>query len=402
MKTLFFDCSSGISGNMTLGALLELVGDEIWFLEQIEKLSIGGYQIEISKRDSHGISGTYVDVRIASEDDTLQCSGDSHHTNSHVHMHRNLQDIEQLIRNSTLELDVKDLAIEIFRKVAVAEAKVHGKPIEQVHFHEVGAIDSIIDIVGTAILIRKLNPDRICVSVLNEGHGFIDCQHGRMAVPVPATVEILANAGVPFRQVDVETEMITPTGAAIIATLAEEFGNAPAMKLQDVGYGVGSREIGYANALKVYVGESISNGDSNNEIYVIETNIDDATGEELGYTMERLLEAGAKDAFYTPIFMKKNRPAYQLTVLCEQKKIQELQEIIFCETTTIGVRYYPVKRTELMREMVEMPLPEEYAGERIRCKKVTTKGGKTFLYPEYEDMRKVAKKTGKPIKEIKS
>lgn len=388
MKTLFFDCSSGISGNMTLGALLELVGDEIWFLEQIEKLSIWGYQIEISKRESHGISGTFVDVRIDSD--------------SHVHMHRNLQDIEQLIRNSSLELDVKDLAIEIFRKVAVAEAKVHGKPIEQVHFHEVGAIDSIIDIVGTAILIRKLNPDRICASVLNEGHGFIDCQHGRMSVPVPATIEVLANAGVPFRQVDVETEMITPTGAAIIATLAEEFGNAPAMKLKGVGYGVGSREIGYANALKVYVGESISNGDSNDEIYVIETNIDDATGEELGYTMERLLEAGAKDAFYTPIFMKKNRPAYQLTVLCEQKKIQELQEIIFCETTTIGVRYYPVKRTELMREMVEMQLPEEYAGERIRCKKVTTEGGETFLYPEYEDMREVAKKTGKPIKEIRN
>ncbi len=393
MKTLFFDCSSGISGNMTLGALLELVGDEIWFLEQIEKLSIWGYQIDISKRESHCISGTFVDVRIASEDDALQSSGDCH-----VHMHRNLQDIEQLIRNSSLELDVKDLAIEIFRKVAVAEAKVHGKPIEQVHFHEVGAIDSIIDIVGTAILIRKLNPDRICASVLNEGHGFIDCQHGRMAVPVPATVEILANAGVPFRQVDVETEMITPTGAAIIATLAEEFGNAPVMKLKGVGYGVGSREIGYANALKVYVGESISNG----EIYVIETNIDDATGEELGYTMERLLEAGAKDAFYTPIFMKKNRPAYQLTVLCEQKKIQELQEIIFCETTTIGVRYYPVKRTELMREMVEMQLPEEYAGERIRCKKVTTPGGETFLYPEYEDMREVAKKTGKSIKEIRN
>lgn len=388
MKTLFFDCSSGISGNMTLGALLELVGDEIWFLEQIEKLSIWGYQIEISKRESHGISGTFVDVRIDSD--------------SHVHMHRNLQDIEQLIRNSSLESDVKDLAIEIFRKVAVAEAKVHGKPIEQVHFHEVGAIDSIIDIVGTAILIRKLNPDRICASVLNEGHGFIDCQHGRMSVPVPATIEILANAGVPFRQVDVETEMITPTGAAIIVTLAEEFGNAPAMKLKGVGYGVGSREIGYANALKVYVGESISNGDSNGEIYVIETNIDDATGEELGYTMERLLEAGAKDAFYTPIFMKKNRPAYQLTVLCEQKKIQELQEIIFCETTTIGVRYYPVKRTELMREMVEMQLPEEYAGERIRCKKVTTEGGETFLYPEYEDMREVAKKTGKPIKEIRN
>jgi uncharacterized protein (DUF111 family) len=174
------------------------------------------------------------------------------------------------------------------------------------------------------------------------------------------------------------------------------------MKLKGVGYGVGSREIGYANALKVYVGESISNGDSNDEIYVIETNIDDATGEELGYTMERLLEAGAKDAFYTPIFMKKNRPAYQLTVLCEQKKIQELQEIIFCETTTIGVRYYPVKRTELMREMVEMQLPEEYAGERIRCKKVTTPGGETFLYPEYEDMREVAKKTGKPIKEIRN
>ncbi|MCR5669243.1 MAG: nickel pincer cofactor biosynthesis protein LarC [Lachnospiraceae bacterium] len=392
MKTLFFDCSSGISGNMTLGALLELVGDEIWFLEQIEKLSIWGYQVEISKRESHGISGTFVDVRIDSEDDALQCSGDCH-----VHIHRNLQDIEQLIRNSSLELDVKDLAIEIFRKVAVAEAKVHGKPIEQVHFHEVGAIDSIIDIVGTAILIRKLNPDRICASVLNEGHGFIDCQHGRMAVPVPATVEILANAGIPFRQVDVETEMITPTGAAIIATLAEEFGNVPAMKLKGVGYGVGSREIGYANALKVYVGESISN----DEIYVIETNIDDATGEEFGYTMERLLEAGAKDAFYTPIFMKKNRPAYQLTVLCEQKKIQELQEIIFCETTTIGVRYYPVRRTELMREMVEMQLPEEYAGERIRCKKVTTEGGKTFLYPEYEDMREMAKKTGKSIKEIR-
>ena len=301
MKVLYFDCSSGISGNMTLGALLEIVGDEKYFIQELEKLNINGYKIEISKKVKNGITGTYVDVILEHE---------------HHHAHRNLNDVNEIIDNSKLEEDVKELAKKIFIRVAKAESKVHNKPLEEVHFHEVGAIDSIIDIVGTAILIHKINPDKIISSIVNDGYGFIECAHGTMSVPVPATTEIFANSNVKFRQIDVDTELVTPTGAAIIAELSTNFTTLPAMTTKKIGWGAGLKDLKIPNILKVYYGDM---QEENEDFVVMETNIDDCNGEVLVYTQELLFQNGALDVFFTPIFMKKNRPAYRITVACKKE-----------------------------------------------------------------------------------
>ena len=375
MKTLYFDCSSGISGNMTLGSLIEIVGDENFLLNEIKKLNIEGYKIEISKKVKNGITGTYVDVIL-----------------EHHHEHRNLNDVYSVIDNSSIDEKSKELAKRIFLRVAKAESKVHNKPLEEVHFHEVGAIDSIIDIVGTAVLINKINPDKIISSIVNDGYGFIECAHGTMSVPVPATSEIFADSNVKFRQIDIDTELVTPTGAAIIAELATDFTNLPAMKTEKIGWGTGSKDLKIPNVLKVYYGEI---KEQNDNIVVMETNIDDCPGEILGYTSEKLFQNGALDVFYTPIFMKKNRPANKLTVICKKEDMFSLQNIIFKETTTIGIRYHFESRTELEREFIE--IDTKYG--KIKAKKVIN-NDETYVYPEYESMKKIAEKNGIPLKEL--
>ncbi len=397
MNTLYFDCSSGISGNMVLGALLEIVEDKNYLLEELKKLNINGYKIEISKKVKNGITGTYVDVIIDGKDEYgrihhLEESEHHHSQEQHHHEHRNLRDVNEIIDNSSLKEDVKDLAKRIFLRVAKAESKVHNKTLEEVHFHEVGAIDSIVDIVGTAILIKKINPDKIISSIVNDGYGFIECAHGTMSVPVPATSEIFAESDVKFRQIDIDTELVTPTGAAIISELAEEFTNLPAMVTEKIGWGAGYKELKIPNILKVYYGKMEK---QNEDFVVMETNVDDCNGEILGYTQELLFKNGALDVFYTPIFMKKNRPAYRLTVACKKEDIYKLQNIIFKETTTIGIRYRFEYRTELGREMTE--LDTKYG--KLKVKKVIN-NGETYVYPEYESMKELAEKNNIPLKEL--
>lgn len=394
MKTLYFDCSSGISGNMTLGALLEIVGDEKYLLEELKKLNIDGYKIEISKQVKNGITGTYVNVLLEHEHHHSHEDEHEHyhHEHHHHHEHRNLNDVNNIIDNSSLDNNTKDLAKRIFLRVAKAESKVHNKPLDEVHFHEVGAIDSIVDIVGTAILINKINPDKIISSIVNDGYGFIECAHGTMTVPVPATSEIFANSNVKFRQIDIDTELVTPTGAAIIAELAEDFITLPAMVTEKIGWGTGTKDLKIPNVLKVYFGEIQENSEN---FVVMETNIDDCSGEILGYTSEKLFENGALDVFYTPIFMKKNRPAYRLTVACRKENMIKLQNIIFKETTTIGIRYRFENRTELGREFLE--IDTKYG--KIKAKKVTN-NGETYVYPEYESMKKIAEEKNIPLKEL--
>ena len=395
MKILYFDCSSGISGNMTLGALTELIGDENYLIEELKKLHIDGYTIDISKKVKNGITGTHVDVILEHQHEHHHehiHEEHSHEHEHHHHEHRNLHDVYEIIDNSDIDEESKDLAKRIFMRVARAESKVHNKPLEEVHFHEVGAIDSIVDIVGTAILINKIHPDKIISSVVNDGHGFIECAHGTMAVPVPATSEIFANSDVKFRQIDIDTELVTPTGAGIIAELSSEFTTLPAMKIQKIGWGAGTKDLKIPNVLKVYYGEM---QEENQKIVVMETNIDDCSGEILGYTEEMLFENGALDVFYTPIFMKKNRPAYRLTVVCKEPDMQTLQNIIFRETTTIGIRYRYEHRTELEREQITIDTP--YG--KLQAKKVAN-NGETYIYPEYESVKELAEKNHIPLKEI--
>ena len=391
MKTLYFDCSSGISGNMTLGALTEIVGDEEYLINELKKLNVDGYHIEISKKVKNGITGTYVDVILEHEHHHHHDNHTEEHHHHH-HEHRNLDDVNKIIDNSSLDEKVKELAKKIFIRVAKAESKVHNKPLEEVHFHEVGAIDSIVDIVGTAILINKINPDKIISSIVNDGYGFIECAHGTMSVPVPATSEIFADSNVRFRQIDVDTELVTPTGAAIIAELAEEFTTLPAMVTEKIGWGTGSKDLKIPNVLKVYYGEIEK---PKEDFVVMETNIDDCGGELFGYTQELLFQNGALDVFFTPIYMKKNRPAYRMTVACRRKDMFKLQNIIFRETTTIGMRYRFEYRTELERKMIEI----ETKYGKIKAKKVIN-NGETYIYPEYETIKEIALKNNIPLKEM--
>lgn len=378
MKVLYFDCSSGISGNMTLGALMELVDEPDYLQNELAKLNVDGYHIHVCKTKKNGITGTYVDVHLEHEH-----HHEHNHHEHHHHEHRNLYDVNEIIDHANINEKAKELAKRIFLRVAKAESKVHNETLENVHFHEVGAIDSIVDIIGTAILITKINPDKIFSSVVNDGYGFIECAHGTISVPVPATSQIFADSNVKTRQIDIDTELVTPTGAAIIAELAESFGLAPVMNVSKIGWGCGTKDLKIPNVLKVSLGTI---DESQDEIIVIETNIDDCSGEVLGYTMDQLFENGALDVFFTPIFMKKNRPAYRLTVACYEDKLEVLKTVIFKHTTSIGLRYRREQRTVMNRKIVELDTPFGM----IHAKEVNFQD-KTYIYPEYEDVKHIAK-----------
>lgn len=397
MKVLYFDCSSGISGNMTLGALLELCDDPEYLEKELNKLHVDGYHMHISKAKKNGITGTYVDVHLEHdhhdhEHHHHEHDHHHHHDHEHHHEHRNLFDVNKIIDDSDIDEKAKDLAKRIFMRVALAESKVHNETLENVHFHEVGAIDSIVDIVGTAILITYLDPDKIYSSIINDGHGFIECAHGMISVPVPATSEIFAASQAMTRQIDIDTELVTPTGAAIISELACSYGVQPPMNVNKIGWGCGSKELSIPNVLKVTIGEM---KDVNESIIVIETNIDDCTAEILSYTMEKLLDNGALDVFFTPIFMKKNRPAYRLTVSCLKKDIDMMKDIIFKETTTIGMRYREENRFVLKREIIE----RKTSLGNVHFK-VCSCDDEKYYYPEFEDLKGIAVQTGIPLKEV--
>lgn len=352
MKVLYFDCFSGISGDMTLGALMDLGVDEQVFRKELDKLKLEGYKLVIGKSIKNGITG--MDVNVILSDDEENHHDHYQHENNHVHEHhhhkhdhggsldhhaRNLRDIESLIDKSGVSQSAKDFSKKVFREIAAAEAKVHDKDIYEVHFHEVGAVDSIVDIVGTAICLDLLGVDRVYASKLYDGHGFIKCQHGTIPVPVPAVMQMLSQSGIPLVQTDISTELITPTGMGIIKCLSSGFGSMPPMFVHRVGYGMGKRETVGFNALRLIMGtmDEVDNA-TPEEVALLETNIDDMSGEALGYTMEQLFENGALDVFYTPIFMKKNRPAVMLTVIARIQDEEKLANIILRETTTLGIR----------------------------------------------------------------
>ena len=414
-KILYFDCSAGISGDMTLGALIDLGADKNAFLTELEKLHLEGYEIAFETTQRNAITATHVNVILTGQDQAhdhthihehIHDHGHTHehdhehHSHDHErgHFHRSFRDIRQMIQNSELSKEVKDLSLRIFTRVARAEAKVHHKDIEEVQFHEVGAVDSIVDIVGSAILITMLKPDRICASVVQDGHGFVHCQHGMLSVPVPAVCEIFAESDALIRQIDVDTELVTPTGAAIISELADSFGTMPVMTIDKIGWGAGTKILKIPNLLKVTLGyqETVSdNYTEQDEIMVLETNLDDCTGEMLGAAMEILMENGALDAFYTPIFMKKNRPAWCLTVLARPEDTEKMERLIFLHTTTIGIRRHLDQRRILKREKAVVPT----AYGELQVKRVALEDGYRD-YPEYESAKKLAVETGKPLWEI--
>lgn len=381
VKILYYDCFSGISGDMNLGAMLDLGVDKDYLLEGLERLGIGGYELSVTKDKRKGITGTKVDVIVKNEK-----SG-----------HRNLKDIESIINGSGLSDRVKETSLDIFMQVARAEAKVHGKDLYDIHFHEVGATDSIIDIAGAALCLEFLNVDRVMASPVEVGSGFVTCEHGTFPVPAPATVEILK--GIPIKSGIVPFETTTPTGAAILASTVKEFTERIRFRLLEVGYGIGGRDTEIPNVLRVLLGETDEATEDDcdrEEALIIESNIDDMNPEMFDFVIDALLKAGAHDVFLTPVIMKKSRPATTLSVLCNTEDETAIQELLLTQTSTFGTRKYVVGKTMLKRDFSEVTTKYGI----VRVKNAYFRGKKMKSKPEYEDCRKLADEHGVSILEI--
>ncbi|MBP2032346.1 uncharacterized protein (TIGR00299 family) protein [Clostridium algifaecis] len=405
MKILYYDCFSGISGDMNLGAMIDVGVDKNYLISELEKLKINEYNIIIQKNTKNGISGTKVDVVLSEESEHNFDHKHNEHEHHHHH-HRNLFDVENIINSSELTSKVKQISLQIFKKVAEAESKVHNKPIDEVHFHEVGAVDSIVDIVGAAICFDYLKVDKVLSSTVEVGYGFVKCAHGTLPVPAPATAEILKDIHV---KAEVPFEATTPTGAAILSYLASDFTNLKNFKINKVGYGIGTKDNDeIPNVLRVFLGEYTLNNPQNSdedfsmgfikdEIEVMECNIDDMSSEVYEYVMNTLLENGALDVYLTPIIMKKGRPAVKLSILYREKDEDTMRDIVFINTTTLGIRKYSVKRDMLKRKTKKVTTPYGI----VNIKEAYYKGKKVRNKPEYEDCKKLAIKNNVSIEEIK-
>jgi uncharacterized protein (TIGR00299 family) protein len=369
MKTLYLQCASGISGDMFIAAMLDLGVSAERLTRALTGLNLDEFDLKITKTQKSGVACTDFNVILRYGEEHPDDAGAHAHGHEHPHAHRHLADVVAIIDGSALAPGVKRRAKEIFTLVAQAEGRVHGLPPEEVHFHEVGASDSIADIVGAAFCIEEIGAGQIVCSPLREGSGFVRCAHGLLPVPAPATAEILKAGRVPFETSDVKGEMVTPTGAAIAAACADRFGPMPAMVVEKSGCGCGKKEFPHANVLRVFLGETAENAEpcaerelpcGSDEIEVLESCIDDSTGEELGECMTRLFEAGAADVYFTPVYMKKNRPACLLTVLCKKPVLARAARIVFEDTGAIGMRVRTSRRLILPRreETVSTPYGE--------------------------------------------
>lgn len=381
-KLLYLEGASGISGDMTVAALLDLGANREKLDAVLKSMNLEGFEYQVSRKSSYGIAGTDFDVILHDHH-----HHEHEHEHGHHHEHRNLDDVCAVIDRGTMTDGARELAKKIFRIVAEAESKAHGVPVSEVHFHEVGAIDSIVDIVSAAVLIDDLGIRECVVTGLAEGRGFVHCQHGDLPVPVPAVLNIAQAHGIALRTATANGEMVTPTGIAIAAALRTRDRLPAEYKVEKVGIGLGKRDFGRANILRAMILEETLDPE---QMYVLETNIDDATGETLGLALEKLMAAGASDAHFLPCFMKKNRPAYLLRVIAAAPEIPALERIIFESTTTIGMRKLPVDRTCMDREIRTVELPFGTVSVK-RC----TWNGVVRNYPEYESVRALAEQAGK-------
>ena len=460
---MYLECNSGISGDMTVGALLDLGADRGALERALGSLGVGGYHLHFGRTKKCGLDAFDFDVHLEGEEGEQHhhhhehegeeehghggghhhehgpeghCHGHEeagphhkhgdevhehhhhehgpeghchaheeaghHHEHGaeahchvhgeaehhhHPHVHRNYADICTIIDRLDSNARVKELAKRMFRIVAEAESKAHGLPIDQVHFHEVGAIDSIVDIIGVAVCLDNLGIDNVVVSPLAEGSGYVRCQHGVIPVPVPATANIAQAHGLTLRLTDNDGEMVTPTGAAIAAAVKTMDRLPVSCRIVKTGMGAGKKDFKQANVLRAMILETEES--AGDQMWVMESNIDDCTGEMLGFAMEMILAAGAADVWATPIFMKKNRPAYMLSVLCREEKLEELETLVLTQTTTIGVRRYPVSRTIMDRR--DETVNTRFGDARV---KVCGYKGKQYFYPEYESVKTICREHG--------
>lgn len=462
-KTLYLECYSGISGDMTVAALLDLGADRSVLDRVLKSLKVSGFETKISRVVKSGIDACDFDVVLDKEHenhdhDMEYLHGHHHkgHENNHFydhnhahedeaehfhshehnhahgagsaqdhhhHEHRGIKEITYIIEHSAMTENAKKIALCIFEILAEAESKAHNVPVDQVHFHEVGAVDSIVDIVSVAVCLDDLDITEVIVPVLCEGRGTVRCQHGILPIPVPAVANIVSANHLRLKMTEVEGELVTPTGAAIVAAVKTKDKLPETFEIQKIGIGAGKRQYECSGILRaMIISESTEktkgrdkakaqteefknpeignnpkteNQETKDTIIKMETNIDDCSGEVLGFVMERLMKAGARDVHYVPVFMKKNRPAWVLNVICKEEDIETLQNIIFEETTTIGIRYSIMERTILPRETRTLPTPW---GEVLA--KVCTLNGKEQLYPEYESVAQLSREKEIPFTEI--
>ncbi|GAW91018.1 nickel pincer cofactor biosynthesis protein LarC [Calderihabitans maritimus] len=389
MKIAYFDCFAGISGDMTLGALIDAGLQPKDLEEKLQELKIGKFTLNCRKIKKHGISATKVDVIL---EDKNSC-------------HRTLRDIEEIIGQSRLSDYVKETSLKIFRRLAEAEARVHRTTVEEVHFHEVGAVDAIIDVVGAVIGLETMGVEKILASPLHVGTGFTSSMHGTIPVPAPATVELTRH--VPVYSRGINQELVTPTGAAIITALAQGFGPLPPMRIEEIGYGAGERDLEIPNLLRLFIGQPAGEDESRTShldgrkghqevALMLEANLDDMNPEFYDHIMDRLFEKGALDVFLTRVQMKKNRPGVMISVLSPYSKYQELVQVLLEETTTIGVRRYEVIKKNLPYDFVEV----ETEWGPVRVKVARAPGGTLNVAPEYEECRQIALQQGIPIKVV--
>jgi pyridinium-3,5-bisthiocarboxylic acid mononucleotide nickel chelatase len=396
MKTLYFDCFAGASGNMILGALVALGVDERDLVEQIKLLDVADFEIEFTQKDKSGISAVHAEVKIAPE-------------NAHRHLHT----IEKIINDSRLSGRVKTRAVAIFKNLAEAEAKIHGIEVGKVHFHEVGAMDAIIDVVGACIGFEILGIEKFVCSRIHVGSGFAEMAHGKFPVPPPAVAELLKKA--PIYSTEIEGELITPTGAAIISSVCEDYGQIPEMVLEKTGYGAGTREYkDFPNALRLILGETFNakaqgregakdfikekDATDNGRLTMIETNLDDVSPEILGFVMEKAFETGALDCWFTPIQMKKNRPATLVSILCRNADKDKFIALLVSETPTLGLRISEIERVCLAREITKI---ETRFGE-IPVKIARFGGEIVNIKPEFETLKEIARRENLPLREVEA
>jgi uncharacterized protein (TIGR00299 family) protein len=388
MRTLYFDCFAGVSGDMTLGALVGAGADARVLKQRLALLDLPGYEIEFEEVERSGIGATRAVVRLTREE----------------RQHRHLSDIEKIVRGSRLGDAVKERALKIFGRLAEAEARVHNVSVSSVHFHEVGAVDSIVDVVGACIGFELLGVERFVSSALHVGSGTVEMAHGRFPVPPPAVAELLR--GAPIYSTDIKGELVTPTGAAIVATVCESFGALPRMRVEATGYGAGTREYkNFPNVLRVLVGEAEAEeggphvevgARADEELLMVETNVDDVSPQVLGHLLERALACGALDCYLTHVQMKKNRPGVLVSILCRPSEREAMLELLFAETPTLGVRSYGVSRRALERETVTV----ETEFGTIAVKVGRHEGRTSSATPEFEECRAAALARGVPLRVV--
>ena len=401
-RTLYLECYSGISGDMMAAALLDLGADQQALKDALESLPLEGFQIEIGRVKKSGLDACDFAVILDSAHENhdhdmeyLHGHGTVHsHSHKGSHEHRGMKEILHIIENGAMTQGAKAIAKRIFGILAQAEAKAHGVPLEEVHFHEVGAVDSIVDIISVAVCLDNLGITECIVPVLYEGCGTIRCQHGILPVPVPAVANIASEHNLDLCITESKGEFVTPTGAAIVAAIRTAKELPETFSLRKIGIGAGKREYDRPGILRAMLieGQASYGRDC---IWKLETNMDDCTGEALGYVMDRLFEAGARDVSYTPVYMKKNRPAYQLNVICTEENVKQMEQIIFEETTTIGIRRQQMERSVLARSMetVRTCLGDAQV-------KVCALGSQIRKYPEYQSVVRLCKEHDRSFQEV--